>query len=90
LVALQRNTVYAELEGTMTDRRVVKVVRCTGPSLQEPDDATTAFLLERYRKSHVWQLTSALIQNITMTPRVLNSTLAQTVRADPRRRLARI
>jgi hypothetical protein len=72
LVALQRNTVYAELEGTMTDRQVVQKVVEMYRSIagNEPDDATTAFLLERYRKSRLDDAyLNALIQNITMTPR---------------------
>jgi hypothetical protein len=55
LVALQRNTVYAELEGTMTDRQVVqKVIDVYREAAgSDPDDATTAFLLERYRHARL-------------------------------------
>jgi hypothetical protein len=71
LVALQRNTVHADLEGTMTDRQVhQKVVQMYMTAAgSDPDDATTAFLLERYRKSRLDDTyLRALIQNITMTP----------------------
>lgn len=72
LVALQRNTVYAELEGTMTDRQVLDKVMEMYREVagNEPDDATTAFLLERYRKSRLDDVyLRALIENITMAPR---------------------
>jgi hypothetical protein len=40
--------VYAELEGTMTDRQVQKVVEMyRSIAATNRDDATTAFLLER-------------------------------------------
>jgi hypothetical protein len=90
LVALQRNTVYAELEGTMTDRQVVQKVVEMYRSIagNEPDDATTVPVgtVSRVSTTHL----NALIQNITMTLREGAEQLAQTVRADPRRRLARI
>jgi hypothetical protein len=49
LVTLQQNAVHAELEGTMTDRQVLqKVVEMYKEVAgNDPDDATTAFLLER-------------------------------------------
>jgi hypothetical protein len=71
LVTLQQNAVHAELEGTMTDRQVLqKVVEMYKEVAgNDPDDATTAFLLERYRKSRLDDVyLSALIENITMAP----------------------
>jgi hypothetical protein len=71
LITLQRNEVHADLEGTMTDRQVLdKVIHVYRTAVgSEPDDATTSFLLERYRKSRLDDVyLHTLIQNISMTP----------------------
>jgi hypothetical protein len=71
LVALQKNTVFADLEGLLTERQLIDLIKTRYAKVagHEPDDKTLEFLLDRYRKSQLDDVyLQALIENVTMTP----------------------
>jgi hypothetical protein len=71
LVALQRNTVHADMEGLISDRQTIEMVkaRYTKINGSPPDEDTLKFLLERYRASKSDDVyLEALIENISTVP----------------------